>query len=59
MVGDRAADVRAGRAAGVRTVLLGPPDRRELARRTAAPDAEFDSLLAFARAAVDTHGAGP
>jgi histidinol-phosphate phosphatase family protein len=53
MVGDRACDVRAGRAAGIRTVLLGKPEHREQVRPTAAPDAEFDSLLAFARAVVE------
>ncbi len=51
MVGDRASDVRAGRAAGVRTVLVGAPGERALVRKTAPADAEFDSLLAFARAA--------
>jgi len=57
MVGDRAADVRAGRAAGVRTVLVGGPEQRDAARAAPA-DAEFDSLLAFARAAVKTGVAG-
>lgn len=55
MVGDRACDVRAGRAAGIRTVLLGSPEHRDQVRPAAAPDAEFDSLLAFARAVVE-HG---
>jgi histidinol-phosphate phosphatase family protein len=53
MVGDRACDVRAGRAAGIRTVLLGKPDHRDQVRPVAAPDGEFDSLLAFARAVVE------
>jgi histidinol-phosphate phosphatase family protein len=51
MVGDRASDVRAGRAAGVRTVLVGPPEDRARVRQAAPADAEFDSLLAFAQAA--------
>jgi D-glycero-D-manno-heptose 1,7-bisphosphate phosphatase len=53
MVGDRASDVRAGRAAGIRTVLLGRPEHRDRVRKVAAPDAEFDSLLAFVHAAIE------
>ncbi len=53
LVGDRAADVRAGRAAGVRTVLVGDGAARAAARAAAPPDAEFDSLLAFARGATE------
>ncbi|MBK8477959.1 MAG: HAD-IIIA family hydrolase [Opitutaceae bacterium] len=50
VVGNRASDVRAGRAAGLRTVLVGPAGRRERERTEVAPDLEYDSLLAFARA---------
>lgn len=53
MVGDRSSDVRAGRAAGLRTVLVGPTDRRDIERCAGAPDAEFDSLLTFAHALVE------
>lgn len=53
LVGDRASDLRAGRAAGVRTVLIGPAAQRALERVDQAPDAEFDSLLAFTEAAAD------
>jgi histidinol-phosphate phosphatase family protein len=53
MVGDRACDVRAGRAAGIRTVLLGTLERRDRERALLAPDGEFDSLLAFARAVAE------
>ena len=55
IVGDRACDVRAGRAAGIRTILVGNPGCRGQVRAAAAPDGEFDSLLAFARAVVE-HG---
>jgi histidinol phosphatase-like enzyme len=50
MVGDRACDVQAGRAAGIRTVLLGGPAGRDQVRTVAAADWEFESLLAFVRA---------
>ncbi len=50
MVGDRALDVQAGRAAGVRTVLVGPRAQREPQAEICAPDAQFDSLLDFANA---------
>ncbi len=52
MVGDRETDVRAGRAAGLRTVLIAPqgPNRSEGAATLA--DAQFPSLLAFAEAIV-------
>jgi len=53
IVGDQTSDVRAGRAAGIRTVLLGNPGHRDQVRKVAAPDAEFDSLLAFAQAAIE------
>lgn len=53
MVGDRTCDLRAGRAAGIRTVLLGTPEDRARVRQAAVPDWEFDSLLAFARALVE------
>lgn len=52
MVGDRATDIRAGVAAGIRTVLIGVGEQ---ARREAAklqPNFQFPSLLAFARAAI-------
>lgn len=53
MVGDRECDVRAGKAAGIRTVLVGdrlarPPERG------CAPDFEFSDLLAFARHLVES-----
>jgi histidinol-phosphate phosphatase family protein len=51
MVGDRASDVRAGRAAGIRTALVGEPGYRKKVLKETAPDGEFDSLLAFAQAA--------
>lgn len=47
MVGNHSTDIRAGRAAGVRTVLVGPGDR---GAGSSAPDFHFDSLLAFAEA---------
>ncbi len=50
IVGDRATDIRAGRAAGIRTVLVGDEASRARERTTCKPDAEYDSLLAFARA---------
>jgi len=53
IVGDQTSDVRAGRAAGIRTVLLGNPGHRDQVRKVAAPDAEFDSLLAFVQAAIE------
>ena len=53
MVGDRDCDLRAGRAAGIRTVFIGNPESRAAVRKTGAPDLEFDSLLAFAQAAVE------
>ena len=53
MLGDRVCDMRAGRAAGIRVVLLGKPEHRAQVRQAAAPDGEFDSLLAFARAVVE------
>lgn len=53
MVGDRTSDLRAGRAAGVRTVLVGPAAQRDREAAGAPPDAQFDSLLAFAQAVVE------
>ncbi len=50
IVGDRATDIRAGRAAGIRTVLVGDEAGRARERAACKPDAEYDSLLAFARA---------
>jgi D-glycero-D-manno-heptose 1,7-bisphosphate phosphatase len=50
IVGDRATDIRAGRAAGIRTVLVGDEASRARERTAGKPDAEYDSLLAFARA---------
>ena len=50
IVGDRASDIRAGRAAGIRTVLVGDEAGRARERADCKPDAEYDSLLAFARA---------
>jgi histidinol phosphatase-like enzyme len=50
MVGDRSIDMRAGRAAGVRTVLLGSDARVETEAAITRPDACFPSLLAFAEA---------
>ena len=50
IVGDRASDIRAGRAAGIRTVLVGDADMRARERAGCRPDAEYDSLLAFAQA---------
>ena len=50
MVGDRATDIRAGQAAGVRTVLVGPDPQRQREAELARPTAQFPSLLAFARA---------
>jgi mannose-1-phosphate guanylyltransferase/phosphomannomutase len=50
MVGDRATDIRAGRAAGIRTVLVGPASSRVAESAAAAPDEEFDSLADFAEA---------
>jgi D-glycero-D-manno-heptose 1,7-bisphosphate phosphatase len=55
MVGNHAIDIRAGKAAGVRTVLVGPSAARAAQAAAARPDAEFDSLLAFAEA-VTEHG---
>jgi mannose-1-phosphate guanylyltransferase/phosphomannomutase len=53
MVGDRAADVRAARAAGIRAVLVGPSAARAREAEAAAPDTGFDSLLAFARVVAE------
>ena len=53
IVGDRACDMQAGHAAGIRTVLVGRPEDRDRVRRVAVPTGEFDSLLAFARAVVE------
>ncbi len=53
MVGDQASDLRAGRAAGIRTVLVGEPGHRKKVLKVAAPDTEFDSLLAFVQAAIE------
>jgi histidinol-phosphate phosphatase family protein len=53
MVGNHATDVRAGRAAGVRTALIGPPGERRVESESVSPDVEFDSLLAFATAVSD------
>jgi mannose-1-phosphate guanylyltransferase/phosphomannomutase len=53
MVGDHAIDVRAGRAAGVRTVLVGPSSSRAAEAAAACPDEQFDSLLAFAEAVTE------
>jgi histidinol-phosphate phosphatase family protein len=50
MVGNHAIDIRAGHAAGVRTVLVGPPALRTRQSASTHPDAQFDSLLAFAEA---------
>lgn len=52
MVGDRASDIRAGKAAGVRTVLVGPVVARAKECRESVPDVQFDSLLAFAQQVV-------
>ncbi|MCX6939021.1 MAG: HAD-IIIA family hydrolase [Verrucomicrobia bacterium] len=52
MVGDREVDVRAGRAAGVRTVRIGAEGECEV-----RAEARFDSLLAFAEALEN--GAAP
>ncbi len=56
MVGDHATDVRAARAAGIRCVLVGAPELRRKESQTAPPDAEFDSLLAFARVVAEHRG---
>lgn len=53
MVGDRATDIRAGRAAGVRTVLLGTHAHRAAEGLRCAPHAQFDSLLAFTNALIE------
>lgn len=50
MVGDRATDLRAGRAAGIRTILVGPADQRKHEASKTQPNAQFSSLLAFAQA---------
>ncbi|HEY4248081.1 MAG TPA: HAD-IIIA family hydrolase [Lacunisphaera sp.] len=50
MVGDRSTDVRAGHAAGLRTVLVGEEKKRRKEAASAQPTAEFTSLLAFAQA---------
>lgn len=50
MVGDRTTDVRAGRAAGLRTVLIGAEVKLPHEAAGVRPDAAFPSLLAFARA---------
>jgi histidinol-phosphate phosphatase family protein len=53
MVGDHSMDIRAGRAAGVRTVLVGPAAARARESLEARPELEFDSLLAFAKAVTE------
>lgn len=53
MVGNHAIDVRAGKAAGVRTVLVGPPVTRAAQAVASRPDAEFESLLGFAQAVTE------
>lgn len=50
MVGDRETDLRAGHAAGIRTVLIAPEDGSHRAEPAVRPDARFPSLLAFAQA---------
>ncbi len=52
MVGDRETDVRAGRAAGLRTVLIAPQGRHQPEATAALANAQFPSLLAFAEAIV-------
>ena len=51
MVGDHSRDVRAGRAAGVRTALIGAA--AAVGAGDVAPDARFDSLNAFAEAVTE------
>jgi D,D-heptose 1,7-bisphosphate phosphatase len=55
MIGDRATDIRAGIAAGVRTVLVGPAPAREREAAQCSPDASFDSLGDFATALLSGH----
>ncbi len=52
MVGDRSTDIRAGRAAGLRTILVGSEEQRQREAVKAAADAQFSSLLAFAKAII-------
>ena len=52
MVGDRATDLRAGRAAGIRTVLIAPKGGQPTEALSERPQAQFPSLLAFAKAIV-------
>ena len=52
MVGDRADDVRAGKAIGAATALVGSGDRRRTSAKELAaspPDLVIDSVAAFAR----------
>lgn len=53
LVGDRATDLLAARSAGIRAVLVGTPAERAAERAACPPDAEFDSLLAFAQALAE------
>jgi histidinol-phosphate phosphatase family protein len=50
MVGDRASDIRAGRRAGVRTVLVGIGATRQRESVQCPPDAEFASFAEFVEA---------
>lgn len=52
MVGDRATDLRAGRAAGIRTVLIASENGQPAEVLPVRPDAQFPSLLAFAKAII-------
>lgn len=52
IVGDRSIDLRAGRAAGIRTVLIGMPGENRTSNESEEADARFPSLLAFAKALV-------
>ena len=52
MVGDRMTDLRAGRAAGIRTVLIAPEDGESVEPLGVRPGTRFPSLLAFARAII-------
>lgn len=56
MVGDRSTDIRAGRAAGIRTVLVGSEAQRQKEAHAAQPTAQFPSLLAFAQAIIKHPG---
>jgi histidinol-phosphate phosphatase family protein len=53
IVGNHATDIRAGRAAGVRAVLVGCPADRIAESAGTRPDVEYDSLLAFAEAVAE------